>query len=181
MKSVLRYTAAAVALATFGFASSAQADTFDDAQVQAQILSTLAIAVVPTDDTLDFGSIAPNAGMTGTSTVIVPASNTATVTCGTSLTCSGTANAPRFTITGLNGSTVAVTIPGGATLNGPVAPPVGMLNTMAVSALTTDLSANPVVLTTGSTTFNLGGTLTVASNQAPGVYTGSVVLSVAYN
>ena len=56
MKSVLRYTAAGVALATFGFASAASAAT-DDAQVTAQILSTLAVNDVVGDNILNFGTV----------------------------------------------------------------------------------------------------------------------------
>jgi len=180
MKSVLRYTAAGLALATVGFASSASAATFDDAQVQAEILSTLRIVAVTGDSVLDFGQIAPNAGMTGTSTVTIAAA-TGAATCGATLTCSGTTNAPSFTVTGLSGSTVAVSIPASTLLTGPAVVPAGMVGTMTVGTFTTNLAANPVVLTTGSATFNLGGTLTVAANQVPGVYTGSVTVSVAYN
>jgi hypothetical protein len=107
MKSVLRYTAAGVALATFGFASAASAAT-DDAQVTAEILSTLQIVAVTGDDTLDFGQIA-DAGLTGTSTVAVSAAGVRS--CGSNLACSGTVNAPSFTITGLTGSAVAVSFP----------------------------------------------------------------------
>jgi len=178
MKSVLRYTAAGVALATFGFASAASAAT-DDAQVTAEILSTLQIVAVTGDDTLDFGQIA-DAGLTGTSTVAVSAAGVRS--CGSNLACSGTVNAPSFTITGLTGSAVAVSFPAPtATLTLSGVAPSGMSGSMSVGTFNTDLASNPLTLTTGTATFAVGGTLTVNPLQAPGIYTGSVNVQVLYN
>jgi hypothetical protein len=178
MKSVLRYTAAGVALATFGFASAASAAT-DDAQVTAEILSTLQIVAVSGDDTLDFGQIA-DAGLVGTSTVAVSAAGVRT--CGGNLTCSGTVNAPSFNITGLTGSSVAVSFPSASiTLTLAGAPPSGMSGTMSVGSFTTDLAANPFTLVAGNNPFAVGGTLTVSPLQAPGIYTGAVTVEVLYN
>ena len=178
MKSVLRYTAAGVALATFGFASAASAAT-DDAQVTAQILSTLAVNDVVGDNVLNFGTVL-DAGLVGNSTVTV--SPAEVVTCGANLTCGGTAAAPTFNITGFSGSTVAVTFPS-ATISltrsgGNLA---GLDNDMNVGTFTTSLAGNQVSLAAGPNPFTVGGTLTVSPNQAPGVYTGAVTVEVQYN
>ncbi|HEY6817024.1 MAG TPA: DUF4402 domain-containing protein [Croceibacterium sp.] len=178
MKTVLRYTAAGVALATFGFASQASAAT-GSAQVRAEILSTLQVAAVTGDTTLDFGQIA-DSGLTASSTVTV--APTGALTCGTNLTCSGTANAPTFDITGLAGSSVAISFPSStATLNYAGVIPTGMTGQMTVSALTTSSTGMTLAAGAGVNTFTIGGTLTVNQLQAPGVYTGAVSVQVLYN
>jgi len=181
MKSILRYTAAGLALATVGFASNASAATTDNASVTAEILSTLKIVAVTGDTVLNFGEIA-DAGLTGNSTVVV--TPLGVLTCGANLACTGVSASPSFTITGLGSSVVAVSIPAAATLTLPVGTiiPTGFDSDLTVNAFTTDLAANPVTLpAAGSVTFNLGGTLTVSKLQTPGTYTGSVPVSVAYN
>ena len=180
MKSILRTAAAGLAIASFGIASSASAATTDSATATAEILSTLSVQVVSTDNTLDFGSIADN-GVTTTATVVVNAATEAR-TCAATLVCSGTANAPTFNITGLTGGRAAVsfasaTVP--LTLTGTV--PTGMSGAMNVSSLTTNLTGNQVTLAAGLNPFRVGGTLTVNALQAPGVYTGAVLVDVAYN
>jgi hypothetical protein len=176
MKSVLRYTAAGVALATFGFASAAQAATAN-ADATAEILSTLQVTVVPTDRTLDFGDIADN-GLVGTSTVTV--SELGVRTCGANLTCSGTVEAPTFNVVGLVGSQVAVTFPSAtAPLTYAGVVPSGMTGSMTVGTFTT--SAATLNLVAGNNPFTIGGTLTVNPLQAPGVYTGTVAVEVQYN
>ncbi len=176
MKSVLRYTAAGVALATFGFASAAQAATAN-ADATAEILSTLQITAVTTDRTLDFGDIADN-GLTGPSTVVVDPAGVRT--CGANLTCSGTTEAPTFNVTGLVGSQVAISFPAATaplTYAGTV--PTGMTGTMTVGTFTSSTSS--LTLVAGNNPFTIGGTLTVNQLQAPGVYTGTVAVEVQYN
>ena len=107
MKSVLRYTAAGLALATVGIASNASAAT-DTASATAEILSTLQVNVDATEDTLDFGDIADD-GLAASSNVTV--SPTGVLTCGTDLLCSGTAAAPLVHVTGLPSSQVAISFP----------------------------------------------------------------------
>ena len=176
MKSVLRYTAAGVALATVGFASAAQAATAN-ADATAEILSTLQVTVVTTDRTLDFGDIA-DAGLAGTSTVVVDPAGART--CGANLTCSGTTEAPTFNVSGLVGSTVNISFPNASaplTYGGAV--PTGMTGTMTVDTFTSSAASLSLVAGTGS--FTIGGTLTVNPLKAPGVYTGSVAVEVLYN
>jgi hypothetical protein len=181
MKSILRYTAAGLALASLGFASNASAATAS-AQVAAEVLSTLQLRVVATDNTLNFGTVT-DAGLTADSTVVV--SPLGAVACGTNLTCAGTANAPTFEISGFTGSTVVVSFPGGPvdlTRSGTAL--AGLDNDMQVSAFTTSLASNQRTLVAGGFTanpFTIGGTLTVSQLQAPGVYTGAVSVEVQYN
>ena len=176
MKSVLRYTVAALAVATVGIASNASAAT-GSAQATAEILSNLTVTASATDGVLNFGSITAN-GLTATSTVVVSPADA--LTCGTNLTCTGTAAAPTFNVTGFAGQTVAVSFPTStATLNR-AGGALGTMNIqMQVSSFTT--SANTVTLTGGVGSFSIGGTLTVNPTQAPGVYTGAVNVQVEYN
>jgi hypothetical protein len=176
MKSVLRLTAAGVALATLGFASNASAATAS-ASARAEIMSTLTVTVDTNDNTLDFGQITPQPTLVANSTVIVATNGTAT--CGANLGCAGTTDAPTFNVTGLVGSVVAVTFPAAtATLSTGVVPS-GMTGTMQVGTFTT--SASSITLVAGNNPFTIGGTLTVGPLQAPGLYTGAVAVRVEYN
>jgi hypothetical protein len=181
MKSVLRYTAAGLAVASLGFASNASAATAN-AQVAAEVLSTLQLRVSTTDNVLNFGTVT-DAGLIADSTVVV--SPAAGVTCGANLTCGGTANAPTFEIQGFTGSTVVVSFPSATiTLDRAGTDLAGLDNDMAVGAFTTSLAGNSTQLVAGGFTanpFTIGGTLTVSPLQAPGVYTGAVTVEVQYN
>lgn len=179
MKSILRTAAAGAALVSAGFASMASAATTETADVTAEILSTLAIAVDASDDTLDFGQIADQ-GLTAASTVAVSAAGART--CGANLACSGSVNAPSFNITGLTGALVAVSFSNAVEpLNYTGTLPTGMSGSMNVGTFTTSLTGNQVTLAAGNNPFTVGGTLTVSPLQAPGVYSGTVSVEVAYN
>jgi len=176
MKSVLRYTAAGLALATVGFASNASAAT-GSATASAEILSNLQISANGT--VLNFGQITDDGPLAADSTVVLdPAGG---LTCGTDLICqAGTSSVPTFTVGGFAGETVDVSFPAASTLltrsGGALG---GMEFQMTVDTFTS--SAATVTLTGGTGTFTVGGTLSVRPNQAPGVYTGAVSVQVEYN
>jgi len=177
MKSILRTAAAGVAIASFGIASAASAATTDSADVTAQILTALSVDVDPTDDALDFGTVA-DGGILAPTTVVV-GNDGALASCGVKLVCGGTTDAPTFTITGLAGKAVDISIVNATeTLNYVGTPPAGFSSAMTASTFT--LSKTTSAMTTGTDTFTLGGTLTVGLLQAPGTYAGSVSVSVAY-
>ncbi len=180
MKSVLRYTAAGVALATLGIASNASAATTATANAQAEILSTLSLTIDGTEDTLDFGQISPTAALAANSTVVVSAANLRT--CGTNLVCGSTTAVPLFHVSGLANAVVSIALPAApAPLQNFGTIPSGMSNVMSLSALTSDAASNQVTLASGAAQFHVGGTLTVKPNQAPGVYVGTFDVSVQYN
>ena len=52
---------------------------------------------------------------------------------------------------------------------------------MTAGSFVTDAASNQVTLAGGTADFSVGGTLTVHPNMAPGVYTGTLTVSVAYN
>lgn len=167
MKSVLRITAAGVALATLGFASNASAATAT-ANAQAEILDPLVLTLDVADPRLDFGTIALNGAPGGTVT-LTPAN---VRTCAATLTCVGTTATPNFDITGAANRPVSITVPASITLTGAGAP---MTVTLTSSSSGLTLSA------AGAGTFDVGGTLTVGASQAAGVYTGTMTVTVVYS
>lgn len=180
--SMLRNAAAGVALATIGFASAASAATTDSADVQAEILTALSVSVVTADDTLDFGTIA-DGGITGNVNLTV-GTDGALVACPTNIVCGGTTDAPTFDIKGLANKLVDVSFTNATeTLSHPnPALYPAMVTTLSAGTFTTSLTGNQATLSAaGLAQFTVGGTLTVAPNQAPGVYTGSVTVEVEYN
>lgn len=126
----------------------------------------LPLTVTSTAD-LDFGVIVPSTSAAGT----VVVSTAGAVTCGVT-TCIGTPNAGAFGVTGTAGQVVSI-----AAGAGPFSVAAGS-NSMAVGSLT--FSASTLTLTGGSGSFNVGGSLSVAANQAEGDYTGSYTVTVNY-
>ena len=168
MKTVLRTAVAGLALASFGISSAASAATAT-ATAEADIIAALTVEVDDDNsrDVLDFGTIAES-GAGGTVTL---APGAASPNCGPGLVCAGPYNTPRFIITGVSGSPVAITFTDDTIdLTGPGAPmPVAL--TLSAGSMTLD----------GTDTFEVGGTLTVGAGQVAGGYGGSLEVNVVYN
>jgi hypothetical protein len=181
MSKFLRYAAVGAAVASFGIASGAQAATTDSATATAKILSTLAVAVDATENSLDFGSIA-DGGISTPQTLDVSAGGVRG-TCPTGLTCSGTTKAPKFHVSGTNTKVVNISfVNASETLNYVGTAPTGFASSaMSVSNFVTDATGNKVTLASTGADFHVGGTLTVPVDTAPGVYQGTLTVSVAYN
>ena len=187
MSKFLRYAAIGAAVASFGIASGAQAATTASADVKAKILSTLAVSVDSSQDTLDFGTIGDSGPITGDVTLSVSAAGVKG-TCPTGLTCAGTATVPLFHVSGANSKAVNITfVNASETLSYVGTAPSGFTNaTMSVGSFVTNAvngtTTNQLLLdSTGVGTFQVGGTLTVHQDQAPGTYKGTLSVSVAYN
>jgi hypothetical protein len=188
MSKILRYAAVGAALASFGVASTAQAATTAQASATAIILSSLAVSVDASNNTLSFGTIA-DAGISADQTIDVSAAGVRG-TCPAQLTCAGTITAPTFHVSGAKSKAVNITF---VNATEPLAyvgtAPTGFTsNTMSVGNFVTDASnggvSNQLLLssTAGALTdFHVGGTLTVHPDQAPGPYQGTLTVSVAYN
>ncbi len=156
------YGAALTALAlSAGTAHAATAS----ASAKAKILKQITVA--KTAD-LDFGTI-----VSGTSASTVIVSTGSARTCGTGLTCTGTVTAASFDVSGTNNAVVTVT--GDNT----VALANGTGGTMSASLTR---SATTLTLTNAAVggTFQVGGTLSLAANQADGAYTGTFNVTVDY-
>jgi len=173
MSKILRYAAAGVALASLGVASTASAATSDTADVTAEILTALSVAVDPADNTLDFGQIAPGATA---ATIVVGADGNLTGGCPTQVICAGSTNAPSFDIVGNPNALVYVTFTNTSeTLSNGT-------DSMTVDTFTTNLVGDQVTLDgSGDASFSVGGSLGVAASQAAGVYIGTLEVNVAYN
>jgi len=184
MSKFLRYAAVGAAMASFGIASAAQAGTTDSANATAQILTALAVKVDTTANTLNFGTIA-DGGLTANQSVTVDTTGTVTAGCaaGSKLVCGGTTAAPLFHVTGLASKLVNISfVNTNETLSFVGTAPSGFVSAMTATNFVTDASANQVNLgLSGTADFKVGGTLVVQPNMAPGVYTGTVSVSVAYN
>ena len=173
MSKLLRYTAAGVAVASLGLASTANAATSASADATAEILTALSVAVDAADNTLDFGTIAP--GATAANVVVAPDGSLAGG-CPSAVVCGGTPNAPTFDVVGATNAQVYITFTNASeTLTSGT-------DTMTVSSLTTSETSDQLTLDgTGNGSFTVGGSLAVAASQAAGVYSGTLEVNVAYN
>jgi Mat/Ecp fimbriae major subunit len=123
------------------------------------------IVVTKTSD-LDFGILVPAATA---STVVI--STAGVRTCGAGVTCTGSFAPAAFTILGTSGVVATITGDNSVTLTN------GTGGTMA-AALTR--SAATVTLAATASTVQVGGTLSMAANQAEGTYSGTFNIVVDY-
>jgi hypothetical protein len=188
MSKILRYAAVGAALASFGIASSAEAATTAQANATAIILSSLAVSVDASANTLNFGTIA-DGGISANQTIDVSAAGVRG-TCPAGLTCAGTIAVPTFHVTGAKSKAVNITFANATeTLAYVGTAPTGFTsNTLTVGTFVTDAVnggiSNQLVLSStagAQTDFHVGGTLTVHPDQAPGTYQGTLTVAVAYN
>jgi len=168
MRSILRLSAAGLALASFGIASSASAATAQ-ADATAVILDALTVSIYNGADTLDFGSI----GESGSGGTVDLSADGTTLVCSSGLVCSGTTAVPEFIIEGVAGEAVTIDfVQSTVQLTGPGAP-------MDVAL---DASATLATLDgAGEAFFTVGGLLTVGAGQTAGTYNGTFDVDVAYD
>jgi hypothetical protein len=119
---------------------------------------------------LRFGKLAGGAG----GTVVVSSAGSRTKSGGVFLSPSDTGGAASFDVTGEPNATYSITLPTSVSL-------VSGSNSMSLDTFTSDLGATGTLSALGAQTMNVGGTLTVAANQAAGSYAGSFNVSVDYN
>ena len=82
-----------------------------------------------------------------------------------------------YSITGEGAQAISVTVPASFTMTGPSAST--LVVTLVPATLPTALSGT--IGTTGNASLGVGGTFSRASTQTSGAYTGTNVVSVAYN
>jgi hypothetical protein len=160
------------AFLTLGVTAGANAQTYStNVPATATIVQPISATLVTG---LNFGNLAVSATLGGTATVniigilavtggVTAVTGGAPVTAG-SLTINGAANTP-YTL-GLTSGVTLTDAAGGGTLS--------LTNITAPSASSLVLDG------LGTQNINLGGQLTVGSNQAPGLYTGSFNVSIGY-
>jgi len=164
-------SAAALICASQAFAGQSATAT---ASATATIIQPIAITKTAE---LVFGNLA--VGATG-GTVAISTADAVTISAGSTITQpAGNAGSPAaasFNVTGESGFTYAITLPA----DGTVTLTDASSNTMAVNGFTSNPGATGT-LTAGSQTLKVGATLTVGNAQAPGSYSGSFSVTVAYN
>jgi hypothetical protein len=119
---------------------------------------------------LDFGTIVLN-GITADRTVTLNAD--ATITCATELVCAATGLVPTYNVRGTQGQTVNI-IKNTSTLTGSNGGSLTLTPVGAASVLMTN-SGSP------GENFAIGGSITIGTGTADGVYTGTVNVQVDYN
>jgi hypothetical protein len=134
---------------------------------------------------LDFGNMATN-GTAGTCILTPMTGNNPTRTTTGGLTLPafhGTPRAAQFTVTGVPGTFITITIP----QNELTITRVSGTETMTVDTYTTDQGAGPgpwaqqLNAISGSATFYVGGTVHSGTNQVAGVYTNATGFPVTVN
>lgn len=167
MSKLMNRVVAGAMVATLGLSATLAhaAPVTASATARARILKQ--ITVTNTSD-LDFGTIVAGASA---STVAVSAG--AVRTCGAGLTCTGTVTAANFDISGTNNAVVTITGDNSVTLAN------GTGGTMSASLTR---SASSLTLTNSAIggSFQVGGTLSLAANQADGAYAGTFNVTVDY-
>ncbi|MFT4026744.1 MAG: DUF4402 domain-containing protein [Novosphingobium sp.] len=170
MKNTIRLAAAVAALAAAGSLATAANAATASASASAEILSTLNVVK---DQDLNFGQIAVN----GAGTVVVGTGATPD-SCSALLVCAGSTQKANFVVTGAKNIGVAASVQQTS-----VSLTSGS-NSMALDNFTLYFPNGTTLTgsgTTGSTNFEVGGTLHVAAGQATGVYSGTFNVNVSYN
>ena len=167
MKKVTKLFALTLIMASFAVSAFGQSTA--QATATATILTPIAIS--KTVD-MNFGNLSAS-GTAGT-VVLTPAGGRS-ATGGVTLMPAGTVTAASFTVTGLIGTTYAITLPVSATIE------IGV-NTMTVD----NFNSTPTVvaggsLATGTETLLVGATLQVGVGQVAGVYTSVTPFDVTVN
>jgi hypothetical protein len=168
---------AAIAMIAFTTNSFAQDDASAFVATNAKVITPITIAGV---NALSFGDIVGTAGG-GTVTIATDGGRSSSSTDLLITGTPGTVSAASFTVTGEADYTYEITLPTATFLveNGDTEPA-----TMSVGTLTASPGVGSTgVLTGGSETVSVGAILTVAANQATGVYTNAneMIVTVYYN
>ena len=144
------------------------------ASVAANATATVIVPLAITKNTdISFGKFL--AGTGGTVSIATNGSRTA----GGGVTLfnqNSVSNAASFAVTGEGAYTYAITLPANSTVN----LSDGASHTMAASSFISNPSGTGT-LTAGAQTLLVGATLTAASAQTPGSYTGNFSITVDYN
>ena len=169
LRTALKLATAVTALAFAPLSMAANTSASSTGTVVQPIAITKAADLV-------FGKFA---AVTGGS-ITVSTSGARTVT-GAVIGMSGTPTAAKFDVTGEPDATYSIDLVAPATLDSGSDTMAFAVTSDLTAANTTSGTVATGTLTGGAQSIYVGGTLTVASAQAPGTYTGNVVATVEYN
>jgi hypothetical protein len=166
--TALAFILVAVASLSAGsaFAQSNSAST--SASASARVVAAIALSNTAA---LNFGDVVAGGSL---GTVVMTSAGARSATGGTTLGNTNSAAAAGFTVTGVSGSTYAISLPGSNITVGD-----GGGHSMTVDTWTGSKASG--TLSSGTDTFTVGGTLHVAASQVAGSYTGTFSVSVNYN
>lgn len=165
MKKIALLAAGFAIASTPAFAAPGDTDTATGSAT-AEVVAPISV----THDTgavLDFGTFTPG---TAAGTVVITQAGVSSVTGDVVMMSGSTESADAFTVTGGANRAFSITATNGSVTSG--------ANSMA---FVTDVAASGLLDGTGTDNFAVGGTLSVAANQAAGSYTGSYTVEVTYN
>ena len=167
MKKILLFSAMLIAFTAGTFAQST--DT-EPTTATATIVGPLALTKV---SDMDFGTIAA----TGTAGTVVLGTDNSRTAVGPALVPPAAGVAASFTVAGEPNKTFTITLPADGTVS-----LISGGNTMAANTFVHNAGANPVLSGAGAGAFTVGATLSVAANQAAGIYTSaSFNVRIDYN
>lgn len=168
MKKILGL--AIVMMLAYSQVSLAQSQASMTANATATIVTGLSCAHGTNSD-LAFGKIIAS---NQAGTVVVSPASARSYTGGAILTTGLAVTAAEFVLTGQASTAVTVTLPSSAVTI------TSGSNTMSVTTFTSDAGSSPALSSGGALTVKVGGTLSVAANQAAGSYTGTFDVTFAY-
>lgn len=175
MKNTLKISA--IALLFAGLTFTAQAQTGDPVEETATATATIVAPLTLTNaGDMNFGNITAT---TAGGTVILAPGGGRTADGVQLPATTGTVTAASFNVTGEANYAYTVTLPGSHTIT-----KVASTETMALGTFTSSLTSNTTSLGAGGTSsFNVGATLTLGAAQASGTYTNAsgFTVSVVYN
>ena len=165
------------ALVMAGGAMAQSTATTNSATANANVIAPITIT---NGQTLEFGNVVAGAG---TVTIAANGTRTDSTTALTPGGQQGTIRAATFNMAGEGTSSYAITLPStDVTLSDGAGTPHTMtVNAFTVAGTGVDCVLKTGVLTAGAATLNVGAKLNVAALQAPGAYTGTYAVTVAYN
>lgn len=161
----------AIATLFLGFSVNAMAQQTGNATADAGATIVSPLSISNTRD-LHFGTIVANASVAGTVTLATTENATSEAT-GVTMAPGSTSRTAVFTITGDASRTFNITMPATVTLTGP--------GDAMIITLAKNLGNGNNLLTGGTSTLYVGGSLAVAANQAAGAYNGEFNVTIAYD
>ena len=173
MKKILIPSLAILFSANQAFAANTASGTSN-----VKIVTPISISAVLS---LEFGSVAVGTGTPASSGTVAIAAATGVATAGGTnvprLITAGTATrrAGTFNVTGENNATYSITLPASAVNL------TSGANTISIGTFTSSPTPTGTLSAAGAQTLSVGATLTVASAQAAGAYTGTYSVTVNYN
>jgi hypothetical protein len=167
MKTSLKVLLAVSVLSAVAAPAIAQSSAATSETTAVTIVTPITIAPVTQ---MSFGSVVMTSPTVG-GTIVLTALGAPTYTGATALAGAAAPTAAKFHVTGVTGQAFTLALAS-------VDLSDGASHTIPISGLT---SAGPTTLTGGAVDITVGGTLTLAIAQTPGVYHGSVTATVNYN